>query len=75
MVIFYTISVPADLKIILDTPCLRPHKPRNTKNSAGKESQNFFEKGIDFIEKWVYNVKPYEIVALGGVINAQHQVL
>jgi len=26
-----------------------------------------FKKGIDFIEKWRYNVKLYEIVALGGV--------
>jgi hypothetical protein len=43
-------------------------------NPAEKISK-IFEKGIDFIEKWVYNVKPYEIVALGGVINAQHQVL
>jgi hypothetical protein len=75
VVIFYTISVPADLKIILDTPCSSPRKPPDTKTAPGRNLKNFFEKGIDFIEKWVYNVKPYEIVALGGVINAQHQVL
>ena len=32
----------------------------------GKKAKNFFEKGIDFIRKWRYNVKLYEIVALGG---------
>jgi hypothetical protein len=25
--------------------------------------ENFFKKGIDFIEKWRYNVKLYEIAA------------
>jgi hypothetical protein len=45
------------------------------RRSPVKKISRIFEKGIDFIEKGVYNVKPYEIVALGGVINAQHQVL
>ena len=48
------------------------------KSGIGTGGDNFrknFEKGIDFIGKPRYNVKLYEIVALGGGINAQHQVL
>ena len=31
-------------------------------------AEKILKKGIDFIEKWRYNVKLYEIVALGGVM-------
>ena len=30
---------------------------------CSKLCENFFKKGIDFIEKWRYNVKLYEIAA------------